>query len=228
MVSFWGVKVIAMDYAAARRNMVECQLRTNRVTEASILAAMGSVPREQFVPAEMADIAYVDEDLSVGHHRHLMEPMVLGRLLQSAGPAATEVALCIGGGTGYTAAVLSLMTRAVFSLDRESAIVALASEKYSQLGYDNAVAVEGDLSRGWPDEAPYDLILFDGAVADVPAQIFDQLSENGRLLAVISKGGRPGRATLMQKRGEYISRRDLFNANIPLLPEFEEKASFVF
>jgi protein-L-isoaspartate(D-aspartate) O-methyltransferase len=189
---------------------------------------MGSVPREQFVPAEVAEMAYIDEDLSVGHHRHLMEPMVLGRLLQAAGPGATEIALCIGGGTGYSAAILSLMTRAVFSLDSESAITALASEKFTQLGYDNAVAVEGELSRGWPDEAPYDVVLFDGAVAEIPQAIFEQLAENGRLMAVVTKGGRPGRATLMQKRGGNISHRDLFNANIPMLPEFEEKASFVF
>lgn len=217
-----------MDYAAARRNMVECQLRTNRVTDASILAAMGSIPREQFVPAEVAEIAYVDEDLPVGQHRHLMEPMVLGRLLQAAGPTVTEVALCVGGGTGYSAAVLSLMTRAVFSLDCESEMTAIATEKFTQLGYDNAVAVEGDLSRGWPDEAPYDLVLFDGAVAEIPQSIYDQLAENGRLMAVFSTDGRPGRATLMQKRNGNISHRDLFNANIPVLPEFEKKASFVF
>lgn len=217
-----------MDFVAARRNMVECQLRTNRVTDASILSAMGSVPREQFVPAEVAEIAYVDEDLPVGHHRHLMEPMVLGRLLQSAGPTATEVALCVGGGTGYSAAILSLMTRAVFSLDCESAVTALATGKFAELGYDNAVAVEGELLRGWPDEAPYDLVLFDGAVAEIPQAIFDQLADNGRLMAVFSQEGRPGRATLMNKRGGNMSHRDLFNANIPRLPEFEVKASFVF
>lgn len=217
-----------MDYVAARRNMVECQLRTNRVTGPSILAAMGSVPREQFVPSEVAEIAYIDEDLPVGHRRHLMEPMVLGRLLQAAGPAATEVALCVGGGTGYSAAILSRMTRAVFSLDCESAMTVLATEKFAELGYDNAVAVDGELSRGWPDEAPYDLVLFDGAVAEPPQSIFEQLAENGRLMAVLLKDGQPGRATLMHKRGGNMSRRELFNANIPMLPEFEEKASFVF
>lgn len=217
-----------MDYAAARRNMVECQLRTNRVTDAAIIAAMGSIPRERFVPEDKAAVAYVDEDLPIGQGRYLMEPMVLGRQLQALAPNADEVALCVGCGTGYSAAVLSRLTRAVFALDCDSVFIQKMNDVFAELGYDNAVAVEGELSRGWPDETPYNVILFDGAVEEIPDLIFDQLAEGGRIIAVYWTDGAQGRATLMQKLGGFVSRREVFDANIPVLSGFQKSAGFVF
>lgn len=217
-----------MDFAKARRNMVESQLRPNRVIEPAIVAAMGAVPRERFVPAPLASVAYIDEDLPLGGGRFLMEPMVFGRLLQEAMPGADDAALLVGFGTGYSAAVLSRLCRTVFALERDSGAAAKARALLSGLGADNVVVVEGPLEKGWPAKAPYDLVLFDGTVAEVPSAIIDQLAENGRIVAVISNGDGPGRATLLQRRGGVVSRRMLFDANTPVLPGFTKSAGFVF
>jgi protein-L-isoaspartate(D-aspartate) O-methyltransferase len=217
-----------MDFAKARRNMVESQLRTNRVIDPAIVAAMGTVPRERFVPERMAPVAYVDEDLPLGGGRFLMEPMVLGRMLQEAQPNSDDAVLLIGCGSGYAAAVLSKLCSAAFALESDSGVAAGASALLVAQGADNVVVVEGPLERGWPDEAPYSLILFNGAVAEVPQAIIDQLGENGRIVAVIAEGDGPGRATLIARRGGVVSRRTLFDANTPILPDFLKSTGFVF
>lgn len=217
-----------MDFAKARWNMVESQLRTNRVVDPAIVAAMGAVPREQFVPENLASVAYVDEDLPLGGGRYLMEPMVLGRMLQEARPTTDDAALLIGCGSGYAAVVLGKLCGAVFALESDSAAAAKASAVFSSHGADNVVVIEGPLEKGWAAEAPYSLILFDGAVAEVPQAIVDQLGENGRLVAVITDGEGPGRATVMERRGGLVSRRTLFDANTPVLPNFTKSAGFVF
>ncbi len=217
-----------MDFAKARRNMVECQLRTNRVVDPAIVAAMGSVPRERFLPESLAALAYIDEDLPIGNGRYLVEPRVFGRMLQEAMPGPDDAALLIGCGTGYSAAVLARLCSAVIALESDSAAAARAQTLLSNLGADNVVVVEGPLDKGWPGEAPYQLILFDGAVDEVPSAIAGQLAEDGRIVAVISNGTGPGRATLMQRTGGAVSRRTLFDANTPLLPEFTRSAGFVF
>lgn len=217
-----------MDFAKARWNMVESQLRTNRVVDPAIVGAMGAVPREKFVPESLASVAYVDEDLPLGGGRFLMEPMVLGRMLQEARPTADDAALLIGCGSGYAAVVLGKLCGAVFALESDSATAARASELFASQGADNVVVIEGPLEKGWADEAPYSLILFDGAVAEVPQAIVDQLAENGRLVAVVAPGEGPGRATMFERRGGMVSRRTLFDANTPVLPDFTKSAGFVF
>jgi len=217
-----------MDFAKARRNMVECQLRTNKVVDPAVTTAMGAVPREKFVPDGMAAIAYVDEDLPLGGGRFLMEPMVLGRMLQEAVPTADDAVLLIGCGSGYAAAVLGKLCSAAFALESDSDVAAKASALLVSLGADNVVVVEGPLDRGWPAEAPYSLILFNGAVAEVPQAILDQLADNGRLIAIISDGNGPGRATLVTRRNGVTSQRTLFDANTPALPDFIKSAGFVF
>lgn len=217
-----------MDFAKARRNMVESQLRTNKVTDPAVISAMAAVPREQFVPENLADIAYVDEDLPLGGGRFLMEPMVLGRMLQEALPAQDDAALLIGCGAGYAAAVLGKLCGAVFALESDSAVASKASALLSAQGADNVVVVEGPLEKGWPDEAPYGLILFNGAVDDVPPPVVEQLAENGRIIAVIASEQGPGRATLVGRRSGIAFRRPLFDANTPALPGLIKSAGFVF
>lgn len=217
-----------MDFAKARRNMVESQLRTNKVVDPAVLDAMGAIPREQFVPESMAAVAYVDEDIPLGDGRFLMEPMVLGRLLQEARPTADDAVLLIGCGAGYGAAVLGRLCGAVFALESDPAVAAKATVLLSGLGADNAVVVEGPLDRGWPDEAPYGLILFNGAVDAVPDAIIGQLADDGRIATVIAGERGPGRATLIERRAGITSRRTLFDANTPALPGFIKSAGFVF
>jgi len=217
-----------MNFAAARRNMVESQLRTNHVTDADVLGAMGTLPRERFVPDKVSDIAYIDEDLDLGNGRFLMEPMVLGRLLQAATPAQEDLALCVGCGAGYATAIISRLCGAVFALENDAAIAQQTTRRLSELGIDNAFVVEGDLAAGWAKESPYNVILLEGAVAHVPEEILDQLAEGGRLATVLRSEFGGGSATLFQKRHGCVSRRALFDANVPYLSGFELKEGFVF
>ena len=219
---------MSMNFAIARRNMVESQLRTNRVTTPQILSAMGEIPRERFVPAAKRAVAYVDEDLPIGSGRYIMEPMVLGRLLEAASVQPGDVALVVGCGTGYSAAVLANLASTVFALERERELSTRAATELTNLALDNAVVIEGRVDRGYPDQSPYDVILVDGAVAQVPPAIIDQLAEGGRLVTVIGADQPVGRATLMLRRDNVVSERTLFDAAVPALPGFRAKAGFVF
>ncbi len=217
-----------VDFAAARLNMVESQLRTNKVTDLRLLGAFETVPRELFVPERLRGIAYIDEDVALGGGRFVMEPRVLARLLQAAQPGPEDVALDLGCASGYATAILSRLVATVVALEDDAALATAANRTLGELEIDNAVVVEGRLTEGYPKQAPYNVILLGGAVAEVPAAIADQLAEGGRLVTVVSAGHGLGRATLMRRDGGVISSRVLYDAALPLLPGFEAAPGFVF
>jgi protein-L-isoaspartate(D-aspartate) O-methyltransferase len=216
------------DYTAARRNMVDSQLRTNRVTDAGVLTAMGAVPRELFVPPQLAGVAYMDDDLSVGGGRYLMEPMVLGRLLQAADIRPSDIVLDVGCATGYSTAVAAKLAATVIALESDSALARKAVETLARLQIDNAVVEEEELRAGCPRHAPYDVILIQGAVSEIPRNLAVHLAEGGRLVAVVASPERAGRAVLALKSGGVVSHRELFDAAIPPLPGFELAPAFRF
>lgn len=217
------------DYETARHHMIESQVRPNRVSDPAIVAALARVPRERFVPESLRGIAYVDEDIPLGHGRHLMEPMVLGRLLQTVEPSALDIALVVGAATGYSAAVLADVCNTVVALESEPDFVVEATRNLTELGVDNAAVIEGPLEAGFASQGPYDVILFDGAVGLVPDVILDQLAEDGRLVAVIDDGSGPvGRGTLMYRVQGSVARRVVFDASIRPLPGFRAEKGFVF
>ena len=216
-----------MDYAAARQNMVESQIRPNKVTDAELIDALRSLPRELFVPKAVRGIAYVDDDVAVAPDRYLMEPMVLARLLQEAAVAATDMVLDVGCCTGYSTAVLAHLANAVVGLEADPALAAQASDRLSELDIDNAMIVEGALEAGYPRQAPYDLILLGGRAERIPSEIIGQLAEGGRLVGVIGDAGL-GRACVLTKRGGATSRREIFDAAVRPLPGFERRKGFVF
>lgn len=217
-----------MDYAAARRNMVESQLRTNRVSDPRVLEAFETVARELFVPEVKRGIAYIDKDMAVAEDRYLMEPRVLARLLQAAAVEAGDMVLVIGCGTGYSCAILAQLAATVVALECDAGLVEKANHTLSELGIDNAVVVEGALTDGYAKQAPYNVILIAGAVSEVPPAISDQLAEGGRLVTVVRDRAGIGRATLMQRTPGAISSRTLFDAATPFLPGFAREAGFVF
>ena len=216
-----------MDYAAARRNMVDCQIRPNKVTDKAVLDALLSVPRELFVPAGLRGIAYVDEDIEIAPGRCLMEPMVFARLLQLAALRPTDVVLDIGCGTGYSAAVLARLVNTVVAVECDAGLAARATELLAELSIDNAIVLEGPLNRGCPAQGPYDAVFLDGGAATVPAAVLDQLGEGGRLVAVVQRDGL-GRATLMRRAGGILSSRIAFDASVAPLPGFAVEPGFVF
>ncbi len=213
--------------AAIRRNMVATQVRTNKVTDSRIIAAMETVARERFVPASLEAVAYVDHDLEISPGRFLMSPMVFGRLLQAAGIGENDVVLDVGCGTGYSAAVISGIAGAVVALESDPGLADQASELLTEFQVDNVVVVSGDLSAGHPDQAPYDVIVVNGAVEILPETLTGQLADGGRLVAVIMEGG-IGSASLYLMQGETLSRRAVFEAAARLLPGFEAPPAFTF
>jgi protein-L-isoaspartate(D-aspartate) O-methyltransferase len=209
-----------MDFKAARHMMVEAQLRTNRVITPELIAALDSVPRENFVPRQMAGSAYVDGAVPIGNGRSLMEPMVFGRLLQTAAIKDSDVVLDVGCASGYSAAVLSHLASTVVALEVDSELAGRASANLAQLGVDNVAVVTGPLTAGDATHGPYDVIIIEGQVPAVPPALLDQLAEGGRLLVVLDEGVGPGRATLFTRFGGAVSHRVIFDASAGRLPGF--------
>ena len=217
-----------MDFAIQRSAMVDCQLRTNKVTDERVIAAFSDVPRELFLPEERRSIAYVDEDLALGGDRHLMEPMVLARLIQAAAIQPGDIVLDIGCATGYASAIMARLADTVVALEEDPGLAEQAGATLSKLGVDNAVVVEGSLVAGYPKQAPYNAILIAGSVDQVPRAICDQLGEGGRLVTVLKNGPSIGVAKLLQRGGSTTSSRPLFDAATPFMPGFVAEPGFVF
>lgn len=216
-------------YAKARRNMVDSQLLPNQVADDRIVDAMGTLPRELFVPSSRKAMTYADETIAIDGGRSMMQPMVVARLLEIAGIEASDVVLCVGAGTGYTVAVLAQLAETVVAVESDNALRQKAERTLSDLEIDNAAVIDGDLTKGHPQEAPFSVIVIDGAVPEVPAEIADQLADGGRLVCVEMAPGNPvGRGVLVTRHGDVISKREIFDAVEPLLPGFEKEAAFSF
>ena len=210
-----------------RANMVESQLRTNRVNNDRVVNAFRTIPRENFVAPERRAFAYVDEDLPVAPGRFLMEPMVLGRLIQEVAPTPDEKILLVGAATGYAAALLSLLGANVVALEDNAELISIARERLADLGITNVSFVEGPLTAGHAADAPYDVIFIDGAVEEVPAALVDQLKEGGRLATVQILGG-VGKGVIGRRSGAGFAVFDFMDAAVPLLPGFAKPKAFVF
>lgn len=216
------------DYGVARRHMIDSQLRPNQVSNASVLEAMAAVPRELFVPPSVRGVAYVDEDLPLGGGRHLLEPLLVARLLQAAHVGANEVALDVGCASGYDAAVLAHLASTVVALECDAALAESAGRTLAELSIDNVAVVQGELGQGYAESAPYDVIFVSGAAARVPETVLDQLGDGGRLVAVIAAATGVGRAVVYTRSGGVVSHRALFDAAAAILPGFEPETGFVF
>ena len=220
-----------------RLNMVESQLRPNEVTEPRLLAAMRALPRERFVPPKLAGLAYIDEAIEVfpaidgAPARFLLAPMVLARLVQLAAIKPQDSVLDIGCATGYSTAVLANLGRHVTGVEPEPELASAARDNLRGLGLDNADIVEGPLGAGFADRAPYDVIVLNGSVPDVPASLFAQLKQGGRLAAVLLGGANrssQGRAFLFIKVGTELSGLPHFDAGARPLPGFTPESCFSF
>jgi len=216
-----------MDFELARRNMVVSQVQTNEVTDPLVIEAIGRVPRERFLPAARQAQAYVDEDVLVADGRWLMEPMVAAKLLQLADVQRSDHALVLPCGSGYMAAVLSHMAGSVVAVEGAGPVRDNATKVLADLGADTVAIVSGQVTDGCPGQAPFDIIVFDGAVAEIPQVILEQLAEGGRCVAMVQNGP-VGRATVVQRTGPAFGRRAEFDASIPSLSEFAAKPAFAF
>lgn len=213
------------SFESMRDAMIVSQLRTTGVSEPSLVAALGSVPRELFVEDDRQAVAYSDRAVAVGEGRFLLPPEALGKLLEKAAPAAGEKALIIGGSTGYSAAVLVAMGVDVTLVESSEALAAKAK---SLLG-DDVRTIVASLEEGTSEGGPFTLILIDGAVEEIPAALIALLAEGGRLTTVRIDETGVGRATLGRKVGSSFALLDF--ADVPpvaRLPGFARARSFQF
>ncbi|WP_078708503.1 protein-L-isoaspartate O-methyltransferase family protein [Consotaella salsifontis] len=216
-----------MDFATQRTAMVDNQIRTTDVTDYKVLEALLTVPREEFVPTAQRPLAYIDEDVSIGRGRYLMEPSPFAKLIQLAAIGPRDVVLDVGCGTGYSSGIISHLAGSVVALESDPELAAAAMETLTRLELVNVVVVEGPLNEGYPSEAPYDVIVIEGAVMELPDAFFDQLRDGGRLV-VVEGVGNSAMARLYMKDEGIVSGRFAFNCAVKPLPGFEKKATFVF
>jgi protein-L-isoaspartate(D-aspartate) O-methyltransferase len=210
------------DFDGARRTMVDSQLRPEGVADAAIINAIVRLPREKFVPAKSRALAYGDRPVPLGNSRALAPPAVTGRLLSELEPRAGERALVVGAATGYSAALLGSLGLEVTALESDPDLVAMA--KTASSGFD---VVQGDLAAGYPQAAPYDIILIDGAVDHIPEAITAQLVEGGRIGAVIVDRG-VGRLAVGRNAGGRVGLATIADAGVARLPGFERPKAFTF
>jgi protein-L-isoaspartate(D-aspartate) O-methyltransferase len=216
-----------MEYARARLNMVNNQLRPSRVDDPKVLDAMAHVPRERFLPKALRGVAYADEDLPLPGNGWLIEPLVLARLIQAAEVRPTDVVLVVGCTTGYAGAVLARLAGTVLLVEPPAA-AAPVEALLDHLGVDNVVVVvSDDPAAGHPGQAPYDVILLVGSVAAVPPALLEQIGESGRIAAVIDDG-RIGKATLFVKLHGVVGQREVGDAQTPPCPGLEPRPGFAF
>lgn len=218
---------MADTFSAARQHMVDSQIRPNKVTDPALLAALGSIPRERFLPTARQALAYADEDVPLGNGRVLIEPLVIARLLQTAQPRAGERALVVAAGTGYGAALLAGCGCRVTALEEDASLAAHARETLMELAPGVAV-VTGPIAAGWTAAAPYDLIVIEGAVPEIPPALAEQLrNEGGRLVAVV-RAGRTGCAILAEATPFGLRAQPVFDCATPVLPSLVPAPAFQF
>ncbi len=215
------------DAAAARRLMVDCQIRTADVTDLDLQEAMLTLPREHFLPQSLAPLAYLDKDIPLGNGRAMLKPMVLAKLIQAAEVRRGDRVLDVGCGTGYSAAVLARLAGSVIALEEDADLARQAKQALAAVGAADVEVVAGPLTAGWPAGAPYDVILLDGAVEIVPEALGRQLKPDGRMVGIC---GRPPASKAMIYHvieGQAVG-RPIFDAAARVLPGFVAPPAFVF
>ena len=218
-------------FATARQKMVDGQVRPSDVTDIRILDAMLAVPREAFVPPNQRALAYLDLDLDISEaasaKRFLIKPLVIAKMLQAAEIKETDKVLVAGCATGYTAAVVARLAGQVIAIESDPAQVAKAGEVLGQLGLANVTFRAAAAAEGDPANAPYDVIVLDGATEVTPDRLYRQLKDGGRLVGVFAVTKPPRAMIVTQSRGDF-GHRTLFDAAVPVLPGFERLPAFVF
>ena len=218
-----------MDFKIARKNMVENQIRANKVTSLNIINAFLDVPREKFVPDALQEISYVDEDIQLSRNRFMMKPMILARLFQSLNLKGNENILHVGSNSGYGSAILSRMCSSVISLESDKKLFETSIHTFSNMGFDNVVPLHGSMENGVEKEAPFDIIFIEGSIETEPKSLFSQLKENGKLIAIIRPANiKIGKAKLFFKISNEIGLENLFDAQVSKLSIFKSKTKFSF
>lgn len=221
------------DFEQQRINMVESQVRPSDVTDRRILRAMRDIPRHAFAPDAVKPVAYSDREIEIkapaggAPARALASPRIEAKLIQALAADERSHVLVIGATTGYAAALIGRLAATVVALEADPGLAVLARDALKAAGAGNVTVVTGAHQMGVPASAPYDAILLEGTVPDVPMGLLDQLKDGGRLVAVVDDGG-VGRAVIWRRTGGTFDRSAAFDAAAPVMPGFEREPAFVF
>ena len=215
------------DYSARRKIMVDTQVRPSDVTKFPIIDAMLSVPRELFVPRAVKESAYIGENCNLTANRVVLEPRTLAKMLDALDIQRNELVLDIGSGLGYSSAVIARMAEAVVALEEESEFASEAEGLLNEIGEDSVLVHSGALVSGAAQHGPFDVIILQGGVEQVPDGVLSQLKDGGRIAAIFMDGAL-GEVHIGYKINNFLNWRFAFNAGAPILPGFEKTAVFAF
>ncbi len=213
------------DYATRRTMMVDTQIRPSDVTKFPIISAMLSVPRENFVPRDKREAAYMGDNIDLGGNRTILDPRTFAKMLDALDIQPTDFVLDIGMGLGYSAAVLSQLGEAVVAVENDQTRFDEASEALGDFGADNVIPHLGELAEGAAEHGPYDVILIQGAVEHVPDTVLAQLKDGGKIACLFAEGAL-GTVKIGYKLDERMDWRASFNAGAPTLDGFQRHRAF--
>jgi protein-L-isoaspartate(D-aspartate) O-methyltransferase len=217
----------ALGFTEARNRMVDSQVRPNKVTDPRIIAAMRHLPRERFLPPSLASLAYADEDVPLGGGRVLVEPMAIARLVQLIAVSEGERVLVVAAGPGYGSALLATCGARVTALEEDARLLALARSALAEFA-PGVSLVSGPLAAGWPAGAPYDAVLIEGAVHEIPLALGEQLRRDVGRLVTVCTGGTGGQAVLAEATVAGLFRQPMFDCATPPIPCLVSPPGFVF
>ena len=217
-----------MDFSFLRKNMVDCQLKPNKIIDLDLIDAFQRVPREIFVNKKNINQCYLDINIDLTKNRFLLNPMVNARLIQSLNISDNDTILSIGSGVGYNSVILSYLCNTVIGIESIKSFYEFSSDVLTQLEVNNVVFIQSKIENGYSDQQPYDCIIIEGGVNYVPIEILNQLSENGRLVAVEIEEGRIGKANLYQRHENEFTKNYLFDAYITVFDCFKKTKKFNF
>lgn len=205
------------DWPTERAEMVERQLRKRGIRDERVLAAMGTIPREEFLPVEMRVASYRDEPAGIGYGQTISQPYMTALMAQELQLRGTETVLEIGAGSGYAAAVLGALAAKVVAVELVAGLAAMAERNLHKIGRrDNVTVVCADGSQGYPELAPYDGISVAAAAPEVPARLLEQLQEGGRLVIPVGNFEDQELRVIMKKDGELMTRVSTHCRFVPL------------
>ncbi|MCE3233320.1 MAG: protein-L-isoaspartate O-methyltransferase [Rickettsiaceae bacterium] len=209
------------NYFIARENMIKSQVLPNKTTDSKVVRQMAEIPRHLFVPEHFKNVAYVDDSIALGGDRYLMSGVILSRMIQALHISQNDVVLDVASGAGYSAAVLSGLAKNVIAIESDQELAAKANSVLKKLDISNVLVLNNKIADGHPEGAPYNVIIINGAVKSTPHHLIDQLAEGGRLITGFNDSYYHGVIAMFTRKEGKVSRTDLFDAVLDVLPDFE-------